>query len=78
MDNKTNDKTILSNFGGLTKNNLSNIMDDKEDETSINIGESHYVAIDEMPAYVQSYAEGFSVLSINMQSIGVDGKFDLF
>jgi len=78
MDNTTSDKNILANFGGPTKNDLSNIIDDKEDENSINIGESHYVALDEMPAYVQSYAEGFSVLSINMQSIGADGKFDQF
>ena len=51
MDN--NDKTILNNFGGILKNNLQNIMGDQEDENTIKIGDSHYVAADEMPAYVQ-------------------------
>ena len=76
MDN--NDKTILNNFGGILKNNLQNIMGDQEDENTIKIGDSHYVAADEMPAYVQPYEGGFSVLSINMQSISAPGKFDTF
>ena len=78
MDNLTKDENILNNFGGMNKNNLSHIIDDNEDENTIKIGDSHYVTADELPAYVDSYADGFSVLSINMQSIGADGKFDVF
>ena len=78
MDNIKKDKKILNNFGGILKNNLQNILDDQDEENTIKIGDSHYVTIDEMSAYVESYVEGFSVLSINMQSIGAPGKFDSF
>ena len=78
MANIKNDKKILNNFGGIFKNNLSNVMGENDDENTIVISDSHYVTVDEMPKYVQSYVEGFSVLSINMQSIGSDGKLDTF
>ena len=76
MDNLAKDKEILNNFGGILKNNLINVLDDQDDENSIKISDSHYVTLDEMPSYTQSYVKGFSVMSINIQSIGSDGKFD--
>ena len=77
MENVENDKTILNNFGGILKNNLINVMDNQDDENSIQISDSHFVKIDEMPEYIESFVDGFSVLSINIQSIGSDGKFEI-
>ena len=68
---------ILNSYGGRVMNDLNEIIlgnDQQNYETDISIS-SQYVTLSQLPAAVQEYSNGFSVLSLNCQSI--NAKFDV-
>ena len=70
--------SILDHRGGLTKNNLLNILKniDNFDEMITSCAASPYVELEEMSSYMEPFKTNFTLLDINIQSI--NAKFDSF
>ena len=72
MDNKALDaNTLLSQYGGVSKNMLENITDAYvQDENEINIVQhSPYFSIEDLPNYLHNNKQNFNVLSLNVNSL---------
>ena len=67
---------ILKNFGGVSRNNLNELLQNPEDlDNAISIvSESPYVDPNNVTDYLKSFTEHFSVLGINIQCL--NAKFD--
>ena len=71
MTHKNQDRDILKQFGGLSKNNLREIFMNNEDlERTIDIvSHSPYISTEDIGSYLKDYSSDFSVLTLNIQSI---------
>ena len=69
---------ILRDRGGVTKNNLLEILKsmDNFDETISSCSESPYIEIENAVSYLKNYKDKFVVLDVNIQSL--NAKFDSF
>ena len=69
---------ILHNFGGVSRNNLNELLQNPEDlDNAISIAsDSPYIDTDNLANYLQSLTEHFSILGINIQCL--NAKFDKF
>ena len=67
---------ILRNFGGVTRNNLNDILQNPDDlDNAISIAsDSPYIDMNNLVEYLKPFAENFSVLGINIQCL--NAKFD--
>ena len=71
------DKEMLQNFNGLEKNNLTTLIGETDDESlKLLTTDSHYVKPPDLPAYVHNLKHDFSIYSLNVCSIGAEGKFE--
>ena len=75
------DESILRNFGGLSKNNLENVIqsclvdeDDDDDMSNIKLTSSSYFTHDILSETLHTRKGYFNILSLNCQSI--NAKFD--
>ena len=69
---------ILRNFGGVTRNNLNNLINNADDlDNAISIAsDSPYIDTDNLTEYLKPFSENFSVLGLNVQCL--NAKFDKF
>ena len=75
MDNFDCDNQLLRNYGGNAKNNLLKLLGESEGEPA-RVTDSHYIETCNLLPYVQKDKHKFSVFSLNIRSIGADGKFE--
>ena len=69
-------ENVLRNFGGASRNDLNKVINaesNTENEPSLE-SFSPYKTIDLMPEYMVSHKNGFTVLTLNCQSL--NAKFD--
>ena len=76
MANNNLDSAVLSNFGGINRNNLNDLMDvETEDNCEYSIKSfSPYKLMEEIPDYLDNVKNDFSIMSLNCQSL--NAKFD--
>jgi hypothetical protein len=76
MDNTQLETELLSEMGGHTKNNLNQILgnDQIENDDPHFLSESTYVNIASLENYIKANRNGFTVFSVNIQSI--NSKYD--
>ena len=69
---------ILRHRGGLSKNNLLNILKDLDnyDEMITSCSESPYIDLPHVSSYMKKFKHQFTILDINIQSL--NAKFDSF
>lgn len=75
MDNFDCDNQFLRNYGGNAKNNLLKLLGESDGEPA-RVTDSHYIETCNLLPYVQKDKHKFSVFSLNIRSIGADGKFE--
>ena len=70
MNQSLNDQ-ILINYGGTSRNSLLNIIQEHTDETEniIKLSPSTYISHDDLKVNMNVYNDGFSILSLNCQSL---------
>ena len=78
MTSQTLANDVLRNRGGVTKNDLMQILKNLEnfDETISSCSESPYIDIQDVAPYLERYENEFVVLDVNIQSL--NAKFDSF
>ena len=78
MGDSTLENDILSNYGGIVRNSLNELLSNKEDfDYAISIAsDSPYVDRENIANYLKSHTHNFTVLDLNIQSI--NSKFDEF
>ena len=71
-------RDALKHFGGITCDNLLDLLNEIDDlDSSISmISQSPYVESENLPEYIQSFSHNFSILTLNIQSL--NAKFDSF
>ena len=76
MDNTQLESELLSEMGGQARNNLNQILgnDQLENDDIHFLTESTYVDIDSLENYIKANRDGFTVFSVNIQSI--NSKYD--
>ena len=69
-------ENVLKNFGGVTRNNLNNIMETEADSVNEISSKSFspYKTMEDLPEYMLSHKNGFCTLTLNCQSL--NAKFD--
>ena len=67
---------ILCNFGGMEQNNLKDILHDPDNIECIGplVQDSPYIETDSISNFLSNFADSFSVMSLNTQSL--NAKFD--
>ena len=78
MTSNNNDENILRHFGGMSLNNLRNILLDMEniEPTIESVSHSPYIDCSILGGYLQKFKNPFSVLSLNIQCLSA--KFNAF
>ena len=78
MASTVNDENVLKHFGGMSLNNLRNLILDMDNlEPAIDtVSHSPYVDCNILGGYLQNFKNPFSVLSLNIQCL--NAKFDMF
>ena len=72
----SNEQRILSHFGGLSNNSLSEMLNstDQSDPTSSFLTESPYIDTSVLSQHLSKYSDNFTVMNLNIQSL--NAKFD--
>ena len=69
-------ENVLKNFGGVTRNNLNNIIESEDDSVNEISTKSFspYKIVEDLPEYMLSHKNGLCTLTLNCQSL--NAKFD--
>ena len=79
-NNSTISENILNQFGGIAVNDLSRLLETRDDDFEPNaINQSSYFSANEMPSFVQLQNNNYTLLSLNTQSVNAKiSKLELF